>query len=648
MTVLGTLSSVNLIAGAAILGNIGGVPIGANTGLTANISSYTSVPVVSQFTNSSGGYVSINVVANTFPALTNAVPTAYQGNLGSGTLTSVVSSQSNQILGNGNLGNLEQILSSAQGFVSSNNQLIKSAINANDPNVIIGFGNQDNIITGGLSKLTLAFRVFSDDLARTGTTINFADLNNLGSPATLLRQIGASSYSTPGLNTALLSVGISQDQINDLNTAEFTDVEQKLIYQAMTQVTGTDLNEVLFLLGVTTPGIRTMADLLNPTKLFPNSFNTFTTPTDNGLRGIYIDSSGNVNSLLETKLPTAVMFPQSGSLSYIRLQQIIPADQALANKALINVLLQVKTIFDTTGISLTAATQGLETNKGLNLINALTKPLPDNVYDFFTQTGTTGTGPDGIYLLVDVIGTPTGWITNDALNNTVAVLNSMTSANAFVGLTNSVNGVYTVMANTSAGDYTVISGSIPNPSPPPDDFPIYTTTIPVGLPGAGSYTADSESGSIQLAFTNGLIPAMLTQVNTITANYPSQVAQTNSNWANISIQVDQVDQNLVLAQIDFANLQPNLQPTGLVYGLPDYGLDTTEGGAAFVMESLAQTLTIGGQAIVSTMREARNQVRLSGAGIETNIVVSDVVAEPQASLSSGQYTAAEAASQKII
>jgi len=270
--------------------------------------------------------------------------------------------------------------------------------------------------------------------------------------------------------------------------------------------------------------------------------------------------------------------------------------------------------------------------------------VPDNVYDFFTQTGTTGTGPDGIYLLVDVIGTPTGWITNDALSNTVAVLNSMTNANAFLGLTNSVNGVYTVMANTSAGNYTVCT--VIDPGPP--EILSCTTTIPGGLPGAGSYTASSSAGSIQLAFTNGLIPAMLTQVNTITATYPSQVTQTNNNWANISIQTDRIDQNLVLAQIDFANLQPDLQPTGLVYGLPDYGLDTTEGGAAFFMESLAQTSTIGGQAIISTMREARNQVRLSGAGIETDIIVSDVVAEPQASLSSGQYTASEAASQKII
>jgi hypothetical protein len=330
------------------------------------------------------------------------------------------------------------------------------------------------------------------------------------------------------------------------------------------------------------------------------------------------------------------------------LQQIIPPDQALANKALTNALLQVKTVFDTTGISLTVATQGLETNKGLNLINALIKPIPDNVYNFFTQTWTNGSGPEGLFLLTDVVGTPTGLLNNNTLTNTVAVLNSMTVANAFIGLTNPINGVYTVMANTAAGNYTQTS-SIPNPEPPPDDLPQYTVVIPVGLPAAGTYgTYGSESAAIQDAFTNGLIPAMLSQVANISANYPTQVAQLNSNWANISTQLIRIDQNLVLAGIDFANLQPNLQPTGLVYGLPDYGLDIVEGGAAFVMESLAQTNTIGGQAIISTMREARNQVRLSGAGIETDIIVSDVVAEPLATLSSGQYTAPEAASQKII
>jgi hypothetical protein len=75
----GILSSVNLIAGAGILGNVGGFPITANTELSNAISSYTSIPVVSRFLAiTQSGYVNQNIVANTFPALTDAIPTAYQ------------------------------------------------------------------------------------------------------------------------------------------------------------------------------------------------------------------------------------------------------------------------------------------------------------------------------------------------------------------------------------------------------------------------------------------------------------------------------------------------------------------------------------------------------------------------------------------
>jgi len=46
-----------------------------------------------------------------------------------------------------------------------------------------------------------------------------------------------------------------------------------------------------------------MADLLNPVKIFPNSFRTMTTTTTQGIRGIYLDSTGTVNSNLERQLP---------------------------------------------------------------------------------------------------------------------------------------------------------------------------------------------------------------------------------------------------------------------------------------------------------------------------------------------------------
>jgi hypothetical protein len=315
MTILGTLSSVNLIAGAGILGNIGGVAIGANAELTSNISSYTSVPVVSQFASiASSGYISINVVANIFPALTNAVPTAYQSTLGAGnTMTAVISTQSNDILGNGDLGRFEQIFNASSGYQQQANDFIKSTINSTNPNVVTGYTSQDNTITGGFSDVTQAFAAFSADVSQLGVLIDLNNLNNLGSPAALLEQVATLSNPTPGLTTALLSVGISQDAVDNIGTTTFTPAEQKLIYQAMTTVTGTDLAQILKLLRVTTPGIVTMADLLNPYKTFPRSYITLTAPTTSGLRGIYVDTAGSVNSNLATSLPASVLAPLEGN-----------------------------------------------------------------------------------------------------------------------------------------------------------------------------------------------------------------------------------------------------------------------------------------------------------------------------------------------
>lgn len=328
--------------------------------------------------------------------------------------------------------------------------------------------------------------------------------------------------------------------------------------------------------------------------------------------------------------------------TYNQLRQIIPADQALSNKALQAAFEQIKTIFDSSLPLVARATAGLESNVGLNLINALTEPLPANVVAYFTSTFATGTGPDGLFLLTDFIGTPTGWVHNEALANTTAVLNAMALAGAFSTLTDPTTGVYTVMEDTIAGNYTTQTAF-----DPPDPADEWTTTIPGGLPGAGSYVGSSASASIQAAFTGGLTPAMVSAVATIVSNNSASVAQTTANFNDISTQIVNENTNLALAGVVLADLVVGQQPFSLVTGLPSDGRDTTEGGAAYVMQSLA-TNTQGGQAIISTMREARNQDRLSSAGIITDIIVSDELAEPQADLGTSQYTVAQATSQKII
>lgn len=312
--VTGIFSSVQLIAGAGILGNVGGNPIGANADLANAISNYTSVDVVARFAAiAQSGYVDQNIVASTFPALTNAVPSAYQGSLGNATITSTITSANNQLLGSGDQGKFEQVFSSAQAFVSQTNQLIKSTLNANNATNTTGFTSQDNLSTGGLSSVSQAFAAFGADLAQLGYLIDMDNLNNLGNPDAILRQIATVAGTTPALNTALLNFGIPESLVYDPLDAVYTDQQQALIYRAMTQITGTELQQILNLLRITTPGLTTMADLLNPIKILPRSYNTLTAPTANGLRGIYINSAGAVNSVLETTLPTSVLEPLTGN-----------------------------------------------------------------------------------------------------------------------------------------------------------------------------------------------------------------------------------------------------------------------------------------------------------------------------------------------
>lgn len=438
------------------------------------------------------------------------------------------------------------------------------------------------------------------------------------------------------LNTALLNAGIPVNVLDNISTVVMTDEQQKIAYEVMTKITGPALLQVLRLLKVTTRNLTSLADLLNPVKAFPLSFNTLTAPTANGLRAIYVNSSGAVNTNLEFELPSSVLAPIQGygniQNTYSQLKNIIPPDWALANKALQAGLEQVKSIFNSNALLLGGASINLETNKGLNLINALTSPLPQSVTNYFTTTLAQGTGENGTILLTDVIGSAAGWNITNNMTNVTSNISSLVSSGALSTLTSGSNGVYTVMQNTIDGVY----GTGP-------------VIIPPGLPGVGTYD------DLDFAFTGpgnvsgtGLIPAATSLIGTIVTNNSTAVANCNAAWNNIADQLVLEQTLQPEALISFANLLPGLRPTGLVNSLGQYGLDTAEGGAAWYLESVVNLSTLGGQAIVSTMREARNKVRLQDAGIPDETVVDASGVETSADLATGQYTAAEAAAQKII
>ena len=261
-----------------------------------------------------------NIASNTCPALGDSVPSAYLSTFANVTypypgLSGIAKTKANLYLGsttgastNWDLSRAVQILSACVGYEQLANQFIISACNA-DTYLCDTFSNTDAMTTGDVTKVNLATQAFGEDMARLGQLWNLANIDNLGSPLALVRQITNVVGALPILSLTFIGAGVPADVVVNIEDPNATveDSAQKLMYLAMTQITGDALTQILELLGVTTLGITTMADLLNPVKLFPNSFQSITVATKNGPRAIYTNAQGSVNTNLIQMLPPYIL-----------------------------------------------------------------------------------------------------------------------------------------------------------------------------------------------------------------------------------------------------------------------------------------------------------------------------------------------------
>ena len=328
---VGSLTPLQLIAGAGLLQNTGIQP---SQSLSAAISAYNSLPLIAPLLNTisvggTGNILSANTLSavetlgsNSCPALSDSVPTAYAGVVAVSSnppgFTGAISATANKYLGDGDVSKFAQALSAADGYAQQSSTFINSAVNSQ--NYLGGtFTTMNDLITGGLTEVTDATLAFGNDLANCGNLFSLSNLNNFGSPLALYQQVFTVCNGVPSLLNAMVAVGIDQRIVITLSdpTAKISDTVQRLMYTAMTRITGDQLAEVLQVLDVKTPNIETMADLLNPVKIFPNSYWTIKTPTTTGYANVYLNDSGNsvevvnsttaaVNSSLVNLLPPYV------------------------------------------------------------------------------------------------------------------------------------------------------------------------------------------------------------------------------------------------------------------------------------------------------------------------------------------------------
>jgi hypothetical protein len=332
-------------------------------------------------------------------------------------------------------------------------------------------------------------------------------------------------------------------------------------------------------------------------------------------------------------------------MKYTTLKKIIPPDQALANEALSRALRQVKDIFQTDLPTLAVVVTNLESNKDLDLINALTEPLPANVANYYANTFATGTGPGNSITVMDVIGTAAGNTINTELPTVISTVSALGNAGALVSLTanagtagSALNGLYTQMQYCLANAY----GTGP-------------ITIPATAYFAGGTFADFDD-----AFGNGLIPAANSAISNIAVVNATAAATTNTAYANMATQLEYNVINCEAAGIDIGNLVSNIANANVesnsvstvmsfVSDLHEIGLDVNQGGQSDFVQQVSNVSTLSGQAVIASMREGRNIAILNAAGIQLDTQVSELNTTVSiANLGNAQYSVAEARANVII
>jgi hypothetical protein len=663
------VTPLQLTAAASLLANTGfrGFPSALKTAIDifnattviANFIAAVNFYKAQSFATSSTLTSLLSIGSTTCPALGNSIPAGetylnseylvnYLGTIDGSTIdpsgfSNLIEQTCAAFLGNGDYGRFSQGFMGVQGYIASVNNFINSAVNANQ---YLGptFSGMSSLTTANIAGINTDLETFGIDLAKQGNLWNLGNLDLYGTPAGLIQQLsaltGIRNQAVPALQSALISVGLTTDNIRDLVndnrvglnnpnglTPNEFDKLQKSAYDALTLISGDNLAQILDILDVTTPNITSLEQLLDPTKTFPLSYLTMQTPSPNGVVPIF-GTNGAVNSsiapIINSYLPTSTGCDELG--------KIIPPADAVANKAIEVSLKQIN-----------------------NIANATLPELAETVLGYVDNPWS----PTQEYLANEVVSSgqpiPTYYRAMDDVPAGVDINNTVYWEPTTLGGLNTMAGLPLIQAQTTAVDPSVTNyfstnvatGTGPNGTITTydvlglaldaDNFAtrLNTATTAINtLQGAGSLN------TLNTAYTNILLAAndaaVITQINN--ANVAIAALSANPNyttlntaWTYIANLMDLSAKYTTEAGIDYFLLIPGDKNSvyAFVQNLPAYGLLTANGDAAEFLEALANTTTLGGQAVIGAMREGRNQQRLNESGLyNANQIPSDPEVAP--------------------
>ena len=438
-------------------------------------------------------------------------------------------------------------------YTSSNNDVISSMVNSSA--FLKGaYSNMDDLTSGDITGVSISTIYWGQDLIKLGRALNLKKIATFGNPIDLLLTLQSNNAFTKAVSIALLASGLTSYEILSLldGTNNATSEQQKKIYTAFNIVMGTDLENVLIPLNCQTKGLTTLADLLNPIKIFPNSYQTLTVPQYNS-----VDLPTNSKTYY-------LIYDNNGLTSQLsnygtRLNNIIPADIAAACDAFSISMQQIKNVSTMDIQKLAQVVSTIETMQDLNLNNT---NIPTNqalVLPALAQIAN-GSGDNGTYTLYDTFGALVGNAYKlEEIQTTILALQTPALATIYVN-------------------------------------------IKTLLMGVGPYT------SLQ-----GLIDSANTEIANIMSSNSTDAGYLNTLWDELGTQLQkEIDLRGSIISTDAVGSINDI--FAFVDNMNQYATETQPEMSVDVLEKISDMNTVGGRSIIGLMREIRNAYRVMLAG----------------------------------
>lgn len=265
------------------------------------------------------------------------------------------------------------------------------------------YSNINDITTSDISGVNLAFKDFGNDFIRLGKSLDLADIHVFGLPSKFVLNLQKFNALTEALKLALLYSDLSIIELEKILLPTFTPSidQEKKIFNALLLIKGQDLTDITTIINCTTENLETLADLLDPKKMFPTSYISLTVPQysiNNLSSKIYdfIYTGGGVNTRIKNWGTYLI--------------GILPNDLAIACGAFMMTMNQIKNIRQMNVEKFSQVVSNLEVvNKDLPLTNSVSG-IPGNLElaNQEIELISLGSGSAGTYLYSDFKGAMSG------------------------------------------------------------------------------------------------------------------------------------------------------------------------------------------------------------------------------------------------